>query len=143
MIHTDFLLNKDKGYWDISVSNDIDSTEGLDTSILTSIFTDSRASDSEQPVPLLRRGWWGDGYTRSSLGSKVWLTINRPITDETSNYISSYVSQALQWLIDDKFFTKIDVSTSVDIEKGVIYLYIMSTKNDIITKRIFEVLQET
>lgn len=141
---TDFLLDKDKGYYDISIKgNDFATTKGLDTSILASLLTDGRASESEQPNALFRRGWWGDYFNDIPVGSKLWFAENRPLDTTTRNYVIDYAKQCLQWLTTQGFVDTINVNASINLQSGSITLIISLIKNGNVTERQFEILEST
>lgn len=145
MTKVDMALNYDKGYWDISLADDGDykTTGGLDTSLLISMLTDSRASETQQPVESLRRGWWGNLFIDITYGSLLWLAAGAGLTSDSSNEIVSYTYDALNWTISQGYFTKIEVGANVNIEKGAVFVNVQFSQNNVVTKKTYEILQET
>lgn len=144
MEFVDIAFTKENGYYDLFIENgDLGKTKGIETSILTSLFTDARASESEQPVARYRRGWWGDAYRQEPTGSKLWLVLNNPLTDLTSNQVISFSYSALDWMISEGYFTDLKTSASVDLATGTLNLSIDSSANNKVTSRVFEIVRET
>lgn len=95
-----------------------DALTWLDNAISISLFTDARASDDD----LLpdggqdKRGYWGDMDLpdKQSLGSKLWLLSRSKITQETLNAMHDYLTQAVQWLIDEGHLQAINIKVERD-----------------------------
>ena len=102
-------------------SGDIATTDGLEESILNSLYTDARAEG--------KNGWWGDAYNSGQpMGSKLWTLKNAKATLETKNLAKQYCLEALQWLLDEKIVDKLTVSTQW-ILQGVLYIEIHIYRN--------------
>jgi phage gp46-like protein len=113
----DIHFNKDKGYFDFNFGSngDFETTQGLDTSLLMSIYVDKRASSSEAPMPEMRRGWWGNlvgNYVNYEIGSKLWLLIQSRKNSSTLNLAKTYAFDCLKWMIEDQIVTRIEVTDS-------------------------------
>lgn len=112
----DVLFNNTKGYYDLDVvSGDLAITNGLETAILMSLFVDKRAYASEVPRPELRRGWWGNlvgDYVNYNIGSKLWLLNQARRTQTNLNLAKTYAYDCLQWMLDEKLATNINVDAS-------------------------------
>ena len=75
----------------------------LQTAILISIFTD-RIANTDDVIPDGSndpRGWWGDAGEPYPIGSRLWLLSRAKQTAATAALAIDYVTEALQWLIDD------------------------------------------
>jgi phage gp46-like protein len=143
---TDLKLTEKDGYYDISfgTDGDFELTEGIDTSLITSFFTDKRAAESEVFSPEKRRGWWGTLFNSTDeeeIGSKIWLLFQETNQDLTLNDAKDYARDAFQWMIDKGFADKINISGSRTTEG--INLAISTIKGDNITKTNFKILSET
>jgi phage gp46-like protein len=132
----DIHFNNSADYYDFSFSNgDFVLTEGLDTALLMSVYVDKRAEASEMPAPATRRGWWGNlvgDYINYQIGSKLWLLSQARKNNNTLNNAKTYAYDCLQWLIDDQYANRIEVTTSylnntlilnVKIYKGLNIIY--------------------
>lgn len=101
------------GEFDLAILNgDLAASSGLATAVLVSIFTDARALSDEVRTAVLRGGWIGDSVPpveEFKLGSRVWLTEPAKLIQSTVNLVSSYVLQALQWMIDGGIAANIEV----------------------------------
>lgn len=90
----------------------------LETAVVISLLTERRAepddrlpttAKSNRPIPPDRKGWAGDGFDNTRIGSRLWLLQREKQTPETLRRAISYAREALQWLIDDEHVTSIDV----------------------------------
>ena len=64
-----------------------------------------------------RQGWWGDTYAvvpGDRIGSRLWLLQREKVTAETIRRAEAYAKEGLQWLIDDRMASRIDVTASRD-----------------------------
>ena len=107
------LLEDSQGIFDLQISEGQFVTQNsLDTALKMSLLEQRRADVSEQPVNFRRRGWWGNELSvieGFEIGSKLWLLSQARRTLETLNFAQRFTEDALQWLIDDGFFVRIDV----------------------------------
>lgn len=98
-----------RGDWVLSGA-DLQADSGLQTAMLISVFTDRRAANDDV-IPDGTgdpRGWWGDDDTRP-IGSRLWLLSRAKQTGETLMRAKDYLTEALQWLIDDGAVAKFDI----------------------------------
>lgn len=90
----------------------------LTTAVLLCLMTDRRADPTELRDGDVNRGWPGDGFDieagETPLGSKLWLLQRRALTDEVELLARDYARDALQTLIDQRAFARIDVEVSFD-----------------------------
>jgi phage gp46-like protein len=115
---SDIGLTWDGTFADLSISqNDLASDEGLETSVLISLFTDRRA----EPGDVLpdgttdRRGWWADAapvVADDRIGSRLWLLDRAKQTPDVLPRAEEYAREALQWMIEDRVTDRIDVTAS-------------------------------
>lgn len=92
---------------------DLASGHDLVTAILISLFTDRRA-DPDDVIPdgtTDPRGWWGDLGADRPIGSKIWLLERAKATEAVRLQAQGYISDALQWLVDDGVAASVDVET--------------------------------
>lgn len=102
-----------RGDWSMS-GPDLLAGSDLATAVLVSLFTDRRA-DADDVIPDGSgnpRGWWGDAYRASPLGSKMWLLARAKQTEDTRLSAQDYCQDALQWLIDGGIASGVSVTTS-------------------------------
>ena len=95
-----------------TVTNDLETDDGLATAVLISWFTDQRADDEDE-IPnanndqefIDKRGWWGDLINPvvegDEIGSKLWLLDRSKTTQENLTFAEDYGTSALQWMIED------------------------------------------
>ncbi|MBJ7537158.1 phage GP46 family protein [Marinomonas transparens] len=97
-----------------------DSLTWLNNAISISLFTDARASDDDTLPDSRqdRRGYWGDMDLddNQSLGSKLWLLSRSKITQDTLNAMHDYLTEAVQWLIDEGHLLAIKVTVERDTQ---------------------------
>lgn len=102
--------------WTFTSTGDIADTQAagisdLQNAVSLSLFTDKQApNDFVFRVPMLpqnKRGWWGDVYRGSKIGSWLWL-LRELIFSEVSDLLQTadnYVLDALQWIPDNNIGT--------------------------------------
>lgn len=94
---------------------DLARDDGLETSVIISLFTDRRATPEQVPVELPKddlRGFWGDVrpvVEGDFTGSHLWLLAREKQTTQTLSRAKQYTEEALQWMIDDKIATRVEV----------------------------------
>lgn len=96
---------------------DYESDEGLETTLIISLFTDRRAQDDDvlpDSDSMDRKGWWGDLASPivegDQIGSRLWLLNREKTLSSTLQRAKQYVSEALQWMLDDGVAVRIDVN---------------------------------
>ena len=102
------------------VIQDLEYDEGLETAVIISLFTDRRANfDDILPDSSNRdfRGWWGDLASPliegDQIGSRLWLLEREKTLKTVLVRAKQYAEEALQWMIEDRIATKIEV----DVER--------------------------
>lgn len=110
-------------------------TDGLETAIRLSLFTNARAlpgdelPEGEGAFGEDLGGWWGDAFleTGSSLGSRLWLLRRAKLTAETRQRARDYALEALQWLIDDRIASDVEVETFIP-SRGCLELEVLISR---------------
>ena len=96
---------------------DFESDEGLETGVLVSIFSDRRVTDDELSYSETdRKGWWGDiaiPGEEDNIGSKLWLLERSTLNETTRKLSEEYVTEALQWLLDDGVAESLEVRSTL------------------------------
>jgi phage gp46-like protein len=143
----DLKLIDNGEYYDLAIGTDgdLESVEGLETSLTVSFFTDARADSSEVSNPYYRRGWWGNLYTQSDqveFGSKMWLLDQAVINDDTLNDAIDYAQSAYNWLLDQNYADQVNVSGSSSFQTINITVQIVKESN-IINERVYNLWQNT
>lgn len=87
---------------------------GFETAILMSLFTNRRA-DPDDILPDNtddKEGWWGDILNEDGDqdGSRLWLIGRHKNTTEVLPRAEEYITEALQWMVDDKIADKVKVT---------------------------------
>ena len=107
-----------EGYYDLAIVDEtLEETEGYDTAILISLFTDARAALEEVGNALNQRGWWGSitRYFDTEVGSKLWLFEQSRLTENVKLRIGDTVRRSLRWFVEDDIFEAVQVE--VDQER--------------------------
>ncbi len=79
--------------------------------VIISLFTWRRADDSDDTD--YKWGWWGDNLADvegDKIGSKLYLIVRNPLTNETMQRAEEYAQQSLQWMIDDEIAKSISIT---------------------------------
>lgn len=100
----------------VLVTGDIVGDDGLETSVIISLFSDARAS-SDMLDPIDNdgdlRGFWGDvTQPEDSTGSLLWTIKRAKQLTSTLAKARGYCQDALRWMIEDKIADRVDVRTS-------------------------------
>ena len=107
------IERRDDGFFDLVIEDgDFKTSTSLQTPIFMSLFEERRADQSEQPVPRLRRGWWGNELNPISgfeMGSKLWLLFQSQRTDRALNLSEVYARESLDWLVADGIVPSIEI----------------------------------
>ena len=115
---TDIGLFIVDGCINIVVENgEVKKDEGLETSVLISLFSDMRATIEEVGIDAERRGFWGDMFPEipvDKLGSKLWLKdrSTRTLADLVS--VETYADNSLKWMIEDGVAKSVSSVASFD-----------------------------
>ena len=137
----DVQLTQVDQLYDISIdesTGDFDLTDGLDTSLIVSLFSDARAAPDEVTDAARRRGWLGDlasDVPERVFGSKLWLLEQSRLTSSVAAFAGDYANMALAWMIDDGAATAVEVAPA--ISNGNLDLDITFTTVDGVTSSLF------
>ena len=111
------------GRFDIEIEDgDIIGLDGFDTHLIISLFTDARASEAQVVRPQDRRGWPGNLVSPvdgRQLGSFLWLSEQRRLTQDTVNEYVDSAGKALSWMIEDGIAKNIDVKGEIEAPNGI------------------------
>ena len=132
-MNIDILLDQDKGYFDVVFGeNEITPTDGFDTALWVSLFSDQRATASEQSNPLKRRGWIGDIDETDEIGSKLWFLDQARISTSTLNKAIDFAEKSLAWFIEDELAKKIDVTGNLEPDTVILKIVITTPDDKVI-----------
>lgn len=84
-------------------------SDDLKNAVLVSLFTWGVAPVGYAGDP---RGWWGDSYEPSPIGSKLWMLFRAKKSDGAAvlKQAQGYCLEALQWLLDDGIAATVDAN---------------------------------
>lgn len=106
--YTDLAYTIDEeGLYDLEIDPDTGDfvvTDGLESALFVSLFSDRRAYEDEVRDPLKRRGWIGDlvsDVPGDRFGSGLWLYEQRRLTGEVAAGVRIEAEAALNWMVQD------------------------------------------
>lgn len=123
------VWRRDSGDWVLNGSQ-LQAGNDLASAVLISIFSDRRATPDDVVAYGLAdaRGWWADTATQQ-LGSRLWLLHRAKQWPETLRRASDYISEGLQWLVDDGVVGSFDITTEW-VRAGVLGAQVVAIKPD-------------
>ncbi|WP_039659694.1 phage GP46 family protein [Pantoea sp. MBLJ3] len=86
-------------------------TDPLTRAVIVSLFSWRKAEADDNPTQ--DNGWWGDSFPTTQndrIGSRLYLLSREKLTNKTALKAREYISQALQWLVDDGVAVRVDVT---------------------------------
>ena len=110
-----------------------DTRDDLQTAFIISLMTDRTAEADDtlpDPTDSDRRGWWADYqaaeiHDAPQIGSRLWLLRREKWTEEVRLRAEDYIREALQWFLDKKIGTALDVTVTRG-EIGVMEAYVVA-----------------
>lgn len=108
------LIWKD-GHGDIMQDGtDLLTDDSIETAVIISLFTDRRAEPGDI-IPdgtTNRRGWWGDTFSQTPIGSRLWLLNREKQMSSVLQRAENYAAEALEWLEDDQLVSAIAITAT-------------------------------
>lgn len=106
----------------------------LESAVLMSLFANARATvdemlhqDHDDPM-----GWWADD--KFKMGSKLWLLRRSKLTANSVRKIHMYITDALDWMIQDGVCAAIKVDVKiVDINAVRVIIQIIKDDGTVLT----------
>jgi phage gp46-like protein len=96
-----------------AAGDDLLADDGLETSVIISLFSDKRLPDGQTPNDGTNdpRGWWGDlgDADGQQIGSLLWLLWREKVLPATVERAVEYCKDALQWMINDGIASAVNV----------------------------------
>lgn len=106
-------------------------TDGLETAIRLSLFTDRRAEEGDDLPEGTGafgedlRGYWADAFLATGpMGSRLWTLKRSALTSETRQRARDFALEALDWLVRLGIASEIQVETEV-AESGLLKIGIV------------------
>lgn len=115
----------------------LQSGNDLETAVFISLFTD-RLANADDVLPDTtndRRGWWGDLGEDMPIGSRLWLLSRSKLTADIPGKAKNYVTEALQWLTQDKVAAAVNITTAI-VAPSMLQIVIVVKKTDGTTQAI-------
>ena len=131
-------------YYDISIdsSGDLKTEDSFDTNIITSLFTEARASKDQVVIPENRRGWIGSHNEEFILGSTLWVYGQLRNLNIELNELSTIAKLSLDHFIEDDIAKKITASIGIENNKAILVIRIERPNNQV-DYRHFELWENT
>jgi phage gp46-like protein len=125
------LAQGSDGIFDLSIKDgDLEGTEGLDTALWVSVFSDQRAPEDRVALPQNRRGWLGDlnsPVVDRLIGCLLWLVDQRRLNQDTLNDAIDFLQSGLQWLQDDGLVQNVSVTGELVPRSGIALTALITT----------------
>jgi phage gp46-like protein len=136
-IDISFTQVEGKQYCDIAIADhDIVRDNTLISAVSIMLLSDRRATVDELQAanlfpsfPYDRRGWWGDSFRETPIGSKLWLNRRRKATDQVLLKHKKYAEECLLPL-KTKGIVKDVIVQAVWARKGVMIMNIQLIRPD-------------
>lgn len=122
-----------EGFFDLVIdatARDLATSDGLESVLLVSLFSDRRAAADEVSDPLERRGWLGNAAAEvpgDNHGSGLWLYEQRRLTQAVVNGVRSEAEQALAWMREQNMARDVSATPQTDPAKRLLTLNIEIT----------------
>lgn len=135
MTFTDLAFDQDEdGIFDLVIEDgDFKLTEGFESALLVSLFSDRRAYLDEVPDPEKRRGWIGDLVAETpgdKIGSGLWFYEQSRLSVDDENGVRDEAEKSLDWAITDSWITLAQAQTAKTASKRSLKLNITLTMLD-------------
>lgn len=109
--------NPEIGMLDISLDGaDLLAEDSLASAVALSLLSDRTAQAHEVDAGADRRGWWADAYADiagDAFGSRLWLLGRQKQLPGVVQRARTYITEALQWLVDDGLATGLEVTAFI------------------------------
>lgn len=132
--YTDLAYEQDdEGIFDLIIDEDqadFETTDGLESAIVVSVFSDRRAYKDEVGDPMRRRGWIGDLVSEvpgDLHGSGLWLYEQSRLTQEVVTGVRQEAEQCLEWMIQEDLVLSVSAAVASDPVKRQLRLVITTS----------------
>jgi len=100
-----------------ALTEPVKNTVGLEHAVLQSLLNWAKAQKNDPlDAGQEKQGWWGSEFVQG-VGCRDWTLARSKQTADTLNRAKRHTEQALQWLIDKKIATNIEVTVNFKGEK--------------------------
>lgn len=107
----------------VLTEGDLLNDDSVHTALMISYFTDRRAQPGDDIPDGSKdaRGYWGDAYRPSPMGSRLWLLGREKQLQAALDKAVRYAKEASDWMKDDGLVSAIKITASSP-QKGVLRL---------------------
>lgn len=138
------------GFYDLVIdteTSDMAVTDGFESAIMVSVFSDRRANEDEVADPIKRRGWIGDlvsDVPDDRHGSGLWLYEQRRLDPRTVVGLRLEAEASLRWMIQEGLVKSVSASVAAHPDKRSTNLTIAIVETDGgQSKRAFVIAEKT
>lgn len=119
------------GHYDVEWNGGLVADDTLRTPVLISLMSDALAPAHTGLKGAERRGWWAWSPTEpeGEWGSRIWLLMRSPLTDQSATLLREYVELALAWLVKRKIAKSV-VATTKQSSRDSLELALVITRSD-------------
>lgn len=111
------------------VNGDFEITTSLETAVYMSIYCKKRATEGLVDNPFYREGdFVNEFYGNYEVGSLFWYYSQQKNTQQNAQLMQNTILEGLQWLIDDKLASDINVNTEIFGNRLTINIQLTNTK---------------
>lgn len=149
--YTDLHVEQDEeGIFDIWIdfdNSDFGLTEGLESAVLASLFSDRRAAKDEVPDPMRRRGWIGNLVAEvhgDNFGSGLWLYEQKRLSGDVVIGLRLEAEQALMWMVEQSLATGVSARVvAVAANRQVLLSIDLTETSGDVTSRAYRLADAT
>lgn len=148
---TDLAYEQDaEGHYDLVIDEDVGDlavTQGLDSALLVSLFSDRRARDDEVADPRRRRGWIGDLVAEvpgDVHGSGLWLYEQHRLDGETAVGVRLEAEAAVDWFVEERLVSTVQAEVvAVPADRQIVLLARIGHPNGSVDVKAFRLADAT
>lgn len=113
------------GLYDLRIDEDrqdFQSSEGFESAIPVSLFTDARAPSVQVQEAKDRRGWVGNilfADIERELGGLLWILDQARITDNIINLAKTFAEDSLNWMVEDGLARNVSATVTQDGSRSI------------------------
>lgn len=141
------LVKQPDTSYDIEFENgDFKIDDGLETSLIVSLLSDRRASETQVFLPQFRRGWIGDLVTTLpgfKFGSHIWLSEQSRITQETLSTISDSAEKSLGWMLTINLIVKVEAKAIITAQSSILLTIVVTSPDGSVSSKAFNLWKRT
>ncbi|HBO8236475.1 TPA: hypothetical protein L5C36_005616 [Pseudomonas aeruginosa] len=123
----------------MAITENDDQPVALHRAAVISLLTWRRAGADDPLDDAERYGWWGDSFPSVAddrIGSRLYLLRRRTLTAQTERDARDYAREALQWLLDDRRVTAVEIATSRGVDRLEMRVQLTTAEGELVTVQL-------